>query len=336
MEASAFYNPFEQMNLDPDACFLCGGIPDQHTREHVFPLWLLQREQLLDKSLTLLNGTTIRYSQLTVPCCPDCNHNHLARLEQIIERASARGVDALMTIPTPQVFQWMAKIFIGILWAELRLRGDRAEINGGPIISPEIMEEYATLHGHLQSVRRPFIFEEPTPWSLFFSRLHRFDTDNDFDYKDDVLRLCFSIRFSGVGIIACLQDNNTQKELYGDYWEPFVGVPLHWQQWEEMWAKIAYRNTLLRRIPKYINMLPESDSQPVHILSLRTGGFAPETMWDDWDQEAYANVLLFYMKRKAPWLTIEDVFVPPDKVMSWLFKADGSINAVDVDGQTID
>ena len=333
MEPRALYNPFEQMNLDPNACFLCGGVADETTREHVFPMWLLQREGLLDSTLTLLNGTCIPYRQLTVPCCESCNNEHLSRLESAIERATAEGASAVRELPEELLFQWMAKIFIGILWAELRLKADRAEIDGGPIVPPEVMEEYALLHGHLQSVRRPFVFDVPTPWSLFISELHEFEPQLDFDYHDDVLRLCFGIRFSGVGLIACLQDNSTQKELYGEFWEPLYGVPLHWQQWDEMWAKVAYRNALLTRTPKYLNMLPESDEEPVHVVSLRTGGLSPDTMWDDWDQETYAQVLLTFLQQKMPWLTIDDTFVPPDQVMSWVFKPDGSVNAVDADGK---
>ena len=241
MEA-AFYNPFEQMNLRPDACFLCGGVPDERTREHVFPLWLLQRQDLLDAKLTLLNGTTIPYRQLTVPCCRECNNEHLSELENVIKGASAKSASAVRDLPEVKVFQWMAKIFIGLLWAELRLKADRAEIDGGPIVPREVVEDFAVLHGHLQSVRRPFVFENPTPWSLFVTEVHSFDSQLDFDYQDSVFGLCFGISFSGVGIIACLQDNSTQKELFGELWEPLYSVPLHWQQWEEMWVKVMYRH----------------------------------------------------------------------------------------------
>ncbi len=336
MNERDLYNPFEQMNLDPGACFLCGGVPDESTREHVFPMWLLRRQGLLDSTLTLLNGTLVPHRQLTVPCCRECNSEHLSRLESVIERATAEGVEALRALPEDLVFQWIAKIFIGILWAELRFKADRAEIDGGPIVEPDTMAEYAVLHGHLQSSRRPFIFETPTPWSLFITGLHSFEPNLDFDYHDDVIRLAFGIRFSGVGIIACLQDNCTQRELYGELWEPFADTPLHWVQWDELWARVVYRNALLNRVPKYINMLPSSDDEPVHVVSLRTGGFAPDSMWDEWDFETYAHIVLSFMRHKAPSLRLEDIFTPPDKVATWLYRDDGELNRLDSDGNRIE
>jgi hypothetical protein len=330
-----FYNPFEQMNLAPGACFLCGGVPDESTREHVFPMWLLQRQGLLNERLTLLNGTSIPYRQLTVPCCLECNSEHLAHLESAVERASLAGASAVRELPDEAVFQWMAKIFIGVLWAELRFKADRAEIDGGPIVPPEVLEEFSVLHGHLQSVRRPFVFHPPKPWSIFVSDLHTFEPSLDFDYCDSQFGLCFAIRFSGVGIIASLQDNSTQRDLYGHVWAPLEGVPLHWQQWDEMWVKVVYRASLLRRTPKYINVLPNSDGEPVQVMSLPTGGFAPEAMWEEWNQETYAEALLALLQRRMPWLSMKDIFQPPDKVMSWVFRPDGSVNALDPDGNPV-
>lgn len=334
MEAD-FYNPFDQMNLEPGACFLCGGVPDESTREHVFPLWLLQRQGLLDERLTLLNGTSIPYRQLTIPCCPECNSEHLSRLESGMERASASGASAVRDLPEEMVFQWMAKIFIGVLWAELRFRADRAELDGGPIVPPEVLQEFAVLHGHLQSVRRPFVFHSPTPWSIFVSDMHRFEPPLDFDYCDSIFGLCFAVRFSGVGIIACLQDNSTQRDQYGHVWAPLDGIPLHWQQWDEMWVKVVYRASLLRRTPKYVNVLPTGEDQPVQVMSLPTAGFAPESMWGQWDQEEYAGALLSLLQRRMPWLSMENIFQPPDQVMSWVFKSDGSVNALDSDGDPV-
>jgi len=49
-------------------------------------------------------------------------------------------------------------------------------------------------------------------------------------------------------------------------------------------------------------------------------------MWDDWDQETYAAIMLAFLQPKMPWLTMDDVFVPPDKVVSWTFREDGSVS----------
>jgi hypothetical protein len=54
-----------------DCCFVCGakpgGVPVND--EHVIPVWILRRGDLLARSVTLPNGTTVRYDRYTVPCC---------------------------------------------------------------------------------------------------------------------------------------------------------------------------------------------------------------------------------------------------------------------------
>lgn len=74
--------------LDDHTCFLCGVSlsADNRTDEDVFPQWLLHKFDLWNKRLTLLNGTTIPYRQIRIPCCGSCNNNHLSKLENRIKQ----------------------------------------------------------------------------------------------------------------------------------------------------------------------------------------------------------------------------------------------------------
>src|SRR6185437_5829167 len=61
-------------------CFLCGrrlGIRNR-SDEHVIPRWVQDRFGLWNERLNLLNGSSIPYRQLTVPCCRTCNNVHLS------------------------------------------------------------------------------------------------------------------------------------------------------------------------------------------------------------------------------------------------------------------
>lgn len=75
-----------------------------------------------------------------------------------MEQATREGVDSVRELPEETIFQWITKIFIGILWAELKLKADRSGEDGDPIVQKEMIENFSVLHGHLQSVRYPFIF----------------------------------------------------------------------------------------------------------------------------------------------------------------------------------
>ena len=111
-----------------DQCFLCGmafGVAEL-TREHVFPKWLQTMHDLWNKELVLLNGTSIRYRQLLVPCCAPCNNVVLSRLEGEVARAAQGGADKVRALGHEKLFTWLAKIYFGVLYAEALLPRDRA------------------------------------------------------------------------------------------------------------------------------------------------------------------------------------------------------------------
>jgi hypothetical protein len=60
-------------------CFLCNRpLKSDKTNEHIFPLWLIKKGKLLNKSLGLYNNTFIKYSKLKIPCCKKCNTVYLS------------------------------------------------------------------------------------------------------------------------------------------------------------------------------------------------------------------------------------------------------------------
>jgi len=48
------------------------------------------------------------------------------------------------------------------------------------------------------------------------------------------------------------------------------------------------------------------------------GGLSAKPMFEEWDQEIYAKVLAHYVGE-----SLEHLFSPPDKVMTWLHTPDG-------------
>src|SRR5580704_9225452 len=74
-------------------CFLCGCRLGKRnaTEEHIFPKWLQARFNLWNEQLTLLNGTTMPYRALRVPCCSTCNNEHLSQIEDKVRSAVERG-----------------------------------------------------------------------------------------------------------------------------------------------------------------------------------------------------------------------------------------------------
>jgi hypothetical protein len=133
-------------------CFLCGAA-EVITKEHVFPKWLLNRFDLWDEPLTLLNGTGIRYRQLVIPCCQRCNNEHLSPVENRVQAAFAAGPSALADLPQPDLYLWMVKIYYGLLFRNLTLPVDQRNTLAGPIVTPQDLSRFRILHLMLQGLR---------------------------------------------------------------------------------------------------------------------------------------------------------------------------------------
>lgn len=331
----SFYNPFDTMSFTYDKCFLCGCLlKDKKSVEHIFPKWVQHRYGLWNETITLLNRTTIPYRSLTVPCCRSCNTKYLAPLENTIRLHHERGYSEFLKLDKIRIFQWIAKIFYGLLFKELSLFVDRSDPDYGFITSPDLLKELRTLHTFLQSIRMPFEFVDFHPWSIFLVETNTYEDKRDFDYHDEIFTLTFSIRMGGVGIIACLEDNGAQEELFSEYFDKFKGIKLHPTQFDELVAKVTYKAALMNRTPKYIMMLPKEEGQKVTVIASPLQGFSSKPIFDDWNQRDYAAYLAFQWNKYG--IQFEDIFREPDMVLSRLVNEDGTVKVLDADGNLND
>jgi hypothetical protein len=330
-----FYNPFDAMSFSYDTCFLCGTkLGNQKTVEHVFPQWLQQSFNLTNQKIHLLNRTKIQYRKLTIPCCKPCNTAYLSTVENIIQQHYKNGFSKFIEIDRFIVYKWITKIFYGLLFKELSLNIDRSDPSRGFITEPELLRDLESLHGFMQSIRVPFEFVGFHPWSIFIVETLTFGDSRDFDYHDEFLTLTFSIRMGEVGIIACLEDNGAQEELFGEYFEQFKGIKLHPTQFDELVAKVIYKRHLMNRIPKYSTFFPKNQGDKVTVVSPSLQGYSTSPIFDEWKQKEYATCLAFLWSRYG--MQFNDVFMEPDLVLSNLFNEDGTIRILDTEGNLIE
>ena len=116
-------------------CFYCGKLfRSERSREHVFPEWLQNQFGLADQTLTLLNRTTIPYRRLKVPCCRICNNVHLSQLENRVKRHLFEQTVEEARVHLDQIFIWVTKILLAIVYAERLLPFSRRHPSGKPIL----------------------------------------------------------------------------------------------------------------------------------------------------------------------------------------------------------
>lgn len=270
--------------------------------------------------MNLLNQTTIPYRQLTVPCCRECNGDHLQPLETEIASAVARGADAVAKVQHHRLFLWLGKILYGLIYRELTLLADRASRKRTTITNREFLRRFEMHHYLLQGARFPMVFSGEHPASiLIFKTQLPAEPAYQWDFRDNPLTFFISCRMGPVGLIGVLQDGGAQRQL-AHLFHDYADVSLHPIQFAELCATVSYKASLLNRIPKFI----VAGTDPIRVIQLPLQGFSTRPVFNDWRQDHYGRVLAHFVG--APFDT---VFVPPDKVMTWLRNDDGSIKNFD-------
>jgi len=136
-----------------------------------------------------------------------------------------------------------------------------------------------------------------------------------------------------VGILSCLEDNSAQEDLLQDYYNNFEGIKLHPQQFDELYAKLVYKASLLNRVPKYVMVQPAGKQEKIRAASTGLQGFSTKPIYDEWNQRTYAKYLAIIWGRYG--IEFSDIFKEPDMVFSCLFNENGTLNILDADGNPI-
>jgi len=327
MGETGTYDPFEAMTFTYDRCFLCGkDVSATHSQEHVFPKWLQHKYNLWDKPITLLNKTPIAYRNLKIPCCSPCNTDLLSQLETEICLYHDKGYPELASADKLRLFQWTGKIFYGLLFKELSLDIDRAEPSSGKIITPDILEEFRTLHLFLQSLRVPYKFVNFRPASVFVFKVRPLNDNDGFDYHDFPLAMTFSIRIGEIGIISVMCDNGLHEQAFSEYFRKFDDVALIPLQFDELVAMVLYKASLLDRVPKYISLYPDDGER---VQTAWVPGYSTKPWFKPWDNRAYAKVLEILLGKYG--YTFDVLFREPDMFMSFIQNEDGTVKQVGPD-----
>lgn len=306
--------------LSQNQCFLCGDKLTNNTDEHIFPKWLQHKFNLWNQTITLLNGTQIPYRMLKIPCCNKCNNEHLSQLEIEISNAIDGGYDSFIKIDEDKIFYWAAKILYGLFFKELSLKIDRKDPVAGTIMSPEEMEKFHTLHLLLQGIRFPTQYMPVKPYSIFIFKMYEYENEDwqesNFNYFDSYYSTVFGMKMKDIGFILCIEDSGIQAEFGKKYFEQYKNKTLHPIQLKEIYAKINYKQHLTTYPPRY--MIIESDNERfVHVIQ------PSGDVFKDWSQELYAHGLA-HIWSAYPQHRFEDIYFPPNQVISYLKNEDGS------------
>lgn len=309
-----FYNPFENIFLDSKTCFLTGAdLPDENHRINIFPDWILDRFALRGKTFTMMDQvSSFFYEDLKLPCSPRVVQA-FGKLDEEIKNVFDAGYEGVRTIDTHKLFLWMGKIVYGILYHDLLIEKDRLrKLDKEFVLSPRLKERFSLFHLMLQSLVSPVTFKGLRPWSVSVVRL-KYSKDI-FNYRDDPVRLMFSLGMNRFGIIACLQDNGMVQQRQEDILTKIGDIELHPIQFEELCARFYYSNYLLATRPHYNIKDDQSGGITLEVAAGNNGEENPR--FEKWDEKMFARVLAGYWE---PWgLRINDIITVPNDPISFL------------------
>ncbi len=301
-----FYLPERDQSFTNDKCFLCGIdlTTENRTDEHIFPKWLQNKFNLWSKQINLLaEGRRIQYKSLTIPCCEQCNGTHLSQLEQYVQMKFEEGYESFKDIDEDKLFYWISKLFYGLLYKELFLPANFREPKGDRILTPELLEQFKTAHMFLQGARVEMEFLERNPWSIFIFNTKTSDNeDYNFDYRDSFQGLTFGIRMGEIGVIAVLQDNGAQAEIFEEEIKKIQKLKLHKIQFEEMFAKVSYKQLTVNRVPSYLTTYHSEGGKVTVMPQLLGSG----RIYDEWCEETYSHILSFHTSVQQSVLYVEE------------------------------
>lgn len=302
----------EDFSSVKERCFLCGKsiLRGHYTQEHVVPRWAQRRYDLWDQHIVLLNGTSIAYRNLTVPCCDDCNKYRLKPIEDSLSQTVDLGKRSVEQLGQMVIFIWLGKMLYGLLYKELTLLLNRADPAAGTIISPKLIQRYKTHRFFLQQVREVVDCVNFCPGSIHVFSMQKLPQPAlEWDFCDNIDTMFVGCRVGRTAFVASLGDGGAEQSMEAHF-ANIANLHLHPVQFREICAMVSYRSTLQTRTPKYITI--QGEPHKVHQQPL--GGFSLKPYFEEWEMNVYAKYLAFYLG-----VSVEQVLLPSGEVKTWLY-----------------
>ena len=314
------YDPFDGMRFGPQACFLCGTptVAPQDTVP-VFADWLMERYDLRERSIKLLDMRIVAYPELRIACCDQCRTRHVEPLEAHIAVISQQGPRGFRDLDEQTLFLWLGKMFYGILVTELLNELEPLAVPRYPLAeNAQMLRRFQAFFQPLQALRVPMTYDEFVPGSVFILETDPGQDDMPFEYDDDLSTLAFSIKLDETVLVACLVDNGIIRQAMRRVYEQ-AQRPLHPVQAAEFKARVYYAAYLLNVVPDYYPRTVKPGDTEV-VLDTLIDDVTGE-IFNPWENSAYAQSLLEMWKRWQ--IGLPEILAQPEQPLSLLYDAHG-------------
>ncbi|PWS28019.1 hypothetical protein DHW03_10695 [Pedobacter yonginense] len=309
---NGLYNPFQNFDFLYKVCFLSGKTFNSPVLQvPLIPKWLLAQASLTgEEQIQFLDESIRSYNTLVIPVNSEVNELFLNPLEEKIEAAFLQGYPAVSALPELDLFNWIGKFLYGFVYQEMHSALRKEMTADGLNMSQSLMMKFANLNFMMQNLYTNLVFEDFSPWSITVVKLENEETP--FSFRDEINTLTFSLKLKDFGIIACLQDNGTNKRYHQDIINEIKNKALTAEQFEELSARFYYSAYLFNRLPEYTFMPVEGT---IYIEAMPLRGNMSKPLFDVWQTKTYGQVLENFWK---PWgYVLFEIIKDPEQPMSF-------------------
>lgn len=312
---NGLYNPFKSFDFLYKTCFLSGKTFNSPVIQvPLIPTWLLEQASLTgEEKIQFLDETVRTYKSLVIPVNSEVQEQFITPLEDKISAAFAKGYEAVSVLPELDLFNWIGKFIYGFVYTEMHSALRKEMTADGLNMSQSLMMKFANLNFMMQNLYTSIEFEDFSPWSITVVKLENEATP--FSFRDEINTLTFSLKIKDFGIVACLQDNGTNKRYHQAIVDEVAGMALTAEQFEELTARFYYSAYLFNRLPEY-TFMPVEGTTYIEAMPLR--GNMSKPLFDVWQHKTYAQVLENFWK---PWgYVVFEIIKNPEQPMSFFDK----------------
>lgn len=310
------YDPFESFSFDSKHCFLTGEeLGTEGGLWPVFPEWIMERYKLHDQPLKMFDDVIKNYGVLHVPVSK-MTQERLRQMDEKVRHAFEKDFASFQKLDQLTLFQWVGTWFYGVIFNEIQTAVRQYLMTGEPLnFSQSLIHKFRNLNYMLQSLVKPMEFEHFYPFRVVVREV---EGEDEFMYRDEVSTLIFSVKMKNIGLIACLQDNDTNAIYHKEVLEKTENKKLHPIQFEELAARFYYSAYLFSRLPDYTYLeTPEA----IYVEAMPLDDFSGKPMFDKWTAKTYAQVLESFWK---PWgINMFEIRKDPEHPISFLFDEEG-------------
>lgn len=311
--SSMIYQPFKNFDFKYKNCFLSGDTFNSPVEElSILPEWLLRVANFSgEEQIKLLDESVRSYNSLKVPCNSEVITHFIQPLEEKVAAAFSKGYAGVAELEEADLFKWIGKFMYSLIYIEMNAAVRLQQLSAdGVNMSQGLMHKFGNLHTMIQGIYLDVVFEDFTPWSIVVVPLEHKDTS--FSFRDEINTLTFSLKLKDFGIVACLQDNGTNKKYHQELLDQVGNRTWSPQQFEELCARFYYSAYLFNRLPEYAIMPVEG---AVYIDAMPLRGTLNKPLFDLWQHKTYAQVLQDFWK---PWgHTLFEIIKDPTNPMSY-------------------